>query len=225
MSTIPIYINNRNYLTPVAAMVEYLLRVPGALPIIVDNDSTYPPLLSWYALDCPVEVVCLGENAGPRGWFRGVDRKYPFYVGTDPDLDLTGIPLDVLDLLRDALDANPDRVKVGLGLEIDDVPPEALLHRFAQQTRRWWRQKVSGNDQFWEADLDMTFSMYRTKPPWNGGYGPALRSDRPYTARHLPWYWTVENMTEEERYYVRHCEFGAYVRSVKQAILKANPTP
>jgi hypothetical protein len=62
-------------------MVEYLQRVPNALPIVVDNDSTYPPLLEWYKT-CDCEVILLGVNSGPRApWESGcIDQRATYYA-------------------------------------------------------------------------------------------------------------------------------------------------
>src|SRR5512139_1795296 len=98
---VPIYINNRNRLTTTRRMVEYLRDVPGALPIVVDNASTYGPLLEWYQ-NCECEVIRMGGNIGPHApWFvRDLVRGAPYYVVTDADLDLADVPIDVLEVLR-----------------------------------------------------------------------------------------------------------------------------
>ena len=44
-----VVINNRNRLTTTRNMVEKLLSLnPDEHIIIIDNESTYPPLLEWY---------------------------------------------------------------------------------------------------------------------------------------------------------------------------------
>ena len=54
---IPVIINNRNLFTWPKAMVERIKEYDGVGEIIiVDNDSTYPPLLEWYATNpCRIE--------------------------------------------------------------------------------------------------------------------------------------------------------------------------
>ena len=202
---IPVYINNRNLLTSTRAMVDYLMGVPEAAPLIVDNASTYPPLLEWYNDGCPVPVVRSDKNGGPRGWQQSVLREHPYYVVTDPDLDLSGVPADVLDLLRGALEAHPEIIKAGLSLETEGLPEDALAWSVE---RKYWASRYPSDERFWQADIDTTFAMYRTDPVWAGQYGPSLRADRPYTARHLPWYWTRENIGEEERFYLKHATSG-----------------
>lgn len=207
MSTIPVYINNYNQLATVRAMVAYLLRVPQVEPVIVDNASTYPPLLEWYA-ECPVRVVRLDCNLGPLGvWSSGVDLHASDYFGvTDPDLDLSGIPVDCVEILCGGLDRYDDVKKCGLSLEIDDLPDTPVAARAREYEAKYWQ--VRRDNAFYLANIDTTFAMYRgTRASW-GGYGPALRADRPYTARHRPWYVTPDSVTDEDLYYWEHCKGG-----------------
>lgn len=197
---IPIYINNRNLLTSTRAMVEYLRQIPEAEPIIVDNASTYQPLLDWYE-EGQCQVIRNADNMGPRGWCRHVDKSVEYYVATDPDLDLSGVPLDVLSVLSKALDEFTSKCKVGLSLQIDDVPNQELV----EIESKYWNHRFS--EGWWDASIDTTFAMHR-KGRGCGAYGPALRADKPYTARHLPWYWTKENIGEEELYYLEHATAG-----------------
>ena len=74
--------------------------------IIVDNNSTYEPLLEWYATN-PCEVIRLNENMNQSApWLIGIpfDRKYEYYVVTDPDLDLSNVPKDCLNVLKEKLE-------------------------------------------------------------------------------------------------------------------------
>jgi hypothetical protein len=187
-------------------MAEYLLAIPDAAVIILDNDSTYPPLLDWYQRECRVEVVRVGCNGGPyalwkhvyRSNLQAISRGAENYVLTDSDLDLSLVPLDVLDVLADGLRTHSFAIKAGLSLEIIGIPER---NRGAEAT--YWRHRV--DRMWWRAVVDTTFAMYRHGSDW-GGYGPAIRSDRPYTARHLPYYVTPDNITEEDQYYLSHCE-------------------
>ena len=186
-------------------MVEYLLRLPDCAVTIVDNASTYPPLLEWYDGDCPVEVLRQRRNGGPRAAeaaARGEAAAGRDYVITDCDLDLSGVPLDVLDVLRGGLDQYPDVCKAGLSLEIEDLPEDGLVSRHVRILESGhWASRRDG--QFFDAAIDTTFALRR---PGRGAcvYGPALRADRPYTARHVPWYISPATLTDEDRYCLAH---------------------
>jgi hypothetical protein len=184
-------------------MVEYLHGVHGAVPIIIDNDSTYPPLLEWYE-SCGVEVIRLQENRGSQAaWNLPGDlaRGDRYYVVTDSDLDLSNVPADVLLHLQSGLVQYPTRMKAGLSLEIADLPPVSDLSvKVAAWERKFWQRRM--NSQWWDGAIDTTFAMYRSGTGW-GSTDPwtAIRADRPYTARHIPWYAPTD---EEELYYKQH---------------------
>lgn len=209
--TIPVYINNFNRMTTTRGIVEYLKKVDGAFPVIVDNGSSYPPLLEWYKTK-PCETVLLNENVGKFApWTRGCVQwaaahrarfESEFYVVTDSDLDLSGVPFDVLDVLIEGWARFPSSRKIGLSLEINDLPSDSpILDSVSQWESKFWQER---SGMFWRADIDTTFAMYRADMNHANVMETtnAWRTDRPYTARHTPWYITDDTITEEERYYI-----------------------
>lgn len=199
-------------------MVEYLLHIPSVVPIILDNNSTYKPLLDWYS-HCPAKVVKLGRNRGHLcAWTCGLlplgkdHRKafgQPYYAVSDPDLDLTGCPPDLFDVLRQGLESHPEAIKAGVSLEITDIPAHNPL-KFSIETHESNFWKVRADDRFWWAGVDTVLALYhcdRVFDPFNW-ISPALRSDRPYTAKHMPWYSDPSNLSEEERKYLANTNIG-----------------
>ena len=206
---IPVFINNRDWLTSTRRLVEHVRRLPDAVPFIVDNASTYPPLLEWYVSLRDVEVIRLEQNVGPHApWqVKAELRASNYYVVTDSDLDIGNIPLDVLSVLRSGLDRYPKAAKAGLSLEIDDLPDQSPLKDSVRKHElQFWTEKLS--PKWWWAGIDTTFAMYRP----GEGYGrcyDCLRADRPYTARHLPWYMTPTTLTPEQVYFLKNCNAGS----------------
>jgi len=220
------FVNNRDRLTWTKALIREIERIGGE-PIIVDNASTYAPLLAWYATN-PCQVIRLESNGGSRApWNSGVISREvkhgDFYVVTDPDLDLSGVPADALSVLRDGF--RHGTFKVGLSLEIEDLPRWALEcmqvnnKTLSQIETTYWRDKV--DEKFWRAPTDTTFAMYRNFGPMPSDHSfvDAIRADRPYTARHLPWYRSVKDFDDEDRYYTEHRNrqrgYGMWYDSVK----------
>ncbi len=173
---------------------------------MVDNASTYKPLLDWYKEEeRGLEVIFLAENAGPLApWKAATDlaQGADCYVVTDSDLDLTGVPVDVLEKLRDGLRRHPASIKAGLSIRIDDLPNLPASKAVAGWERQFWQTRL--DDDWYDAGVDTTFAMYLA------GYHndspcarPAIRSAPPYTARHVPWY---QIDTEEERYVIEHAD-------------------
>ena len=139
-SRIDCYLTTYEQLTWPRAMASQCERL-GLNPILLDNGSTYEPLLKWLET-CPYPVIRVGNNAGCYGFWRA--RRHHFltspYIVSDSDLDLSGVPIDVVDRLRRALDENPDVAKAGLSLEIDDIPEHyAFKHDVVGWERQYWQ--------------------------------------------------------------------------------------
>jgi hypothetical protein len=207
---IPIWLTNRDLLTPVMRMVDFLSQVAElAGPItIVDCDSTYPPLLEWYEQECPLidVTVIRAANLGPRAPWRYItDAGEGYFFISDADLDLSNTPPDFLRVLRQGLIDYPERVKVGLSLQIDALPDDSpITERVRRHEIKFWTERVGS---FWSANIDTTAAVYRLGEKGRGHYGPALRSAPPYMARHLPWYVTPDTLTEEWRHFLGRSEF------------------
>ena len=121
---------NYNRVTYVKQMADWCAE-HNLIPIIIDNHSDYPPLLEYY-YQCPYTVYRMKNNIGHKVCAI-LDLRKLFgitgrYIVTDPDLDLSGIPDDFLEVLNEGLDRYPDRVKCGFSLEIDDLPNTEEAH-------------------------------------------------------------------------------------------------
>ena len=184
------WLTNRDLLSPVRGMVEQLSRMQAVGRIvIIDCDSTYEPLLAWYESQTVAEVLRRGNLHNHAAWRCGEELagNSPFYFTSDADLDLTGIPDDMLLRMAEQLDADPGLVKAGLSLRIDDLPDGCPLAKAAREheAKYWTNDKGPG----YLADIDTTAAVYRAGKGW-GGYGPSMRLKPPYVARHLLWYVT-----------------------------------
>lgn len=196
------FIINMNRLSLPKQMADYLADVPDIIPVIVDNNSTYPPLLAYYE-HCPHKVERMPHNYGNTVlWTAGVLEKYGVserFILTDPDLVIDNIPKDWLHLLNLGLDKYDFATKAGFSLEIDDLPKDSPI---STQVLQWetsaWAYKL--DDNFYRASIDTTFALWRKIFQ----DFPAVRTRRPYTARHSSWYYTrLEDVPEDELYYMR----------------------
>lgn len=204
---VPVLVTVRDRLAPLEELVAWLERLDDVQVLLLDNDSSYPPLLRYLAAS-PHRVVRLGRNLGPRAaWLSGIAQSVGLrtpYVVTDPDVvPDEACPLDVLDHFAALLDRHPSVGRVGFGLRIDDLPAE---HPRTADVVTW-------ESQFWEhevepgvyaADVDTTFALYRPGVAVKGS--GALRTGAPYLARHLAWYDDPSSPSEEERYYRAHAD-------------------
>ncbi|MBS1722809.1 MAG: glycosyltransferase [Armatimonadetes bacterium] len=177
---------------------------------IVDNGSTYPPLLEYYQRT-PAKVIYLEKNLGHRSaWISGVIEHCasPYYVVTDPDLDIRGVPRNCLLHLYEGMQRYKHKHinKVGLSLEINDVPKTQnteFVRRFEQDNM--WSRPL--DREFFECTVDTTFALYDKynftwdiNPVTHHDFTYGLRANRPYTARHMPWYCDPTNPSEEDMF-------------------------
>ena len=210
--SVPVAINSFNRLETLRTELEWILSLDGEPSVIVlDNASTYPPLLDYYrTLRHPrVQVVFLGYNSGLEG-IEDISRelkRYGRYVVTDPDLTpYPDTPSDILTRMHEALDRFPRYNIVGASMEIDDIPESYPLRDAVREwERRYWppQAEVVGEGLF-DGWVDTTFGMYRPEADVTR-IEPALRMDRPYRLRHADWYLDPENLTEEQAFYQRVC--------------------
>jgi len=126
-----------------------------------------------------------------------------YYVLTDPDLDISGIPLDAVEHLKKGFSLMPNVMKSGYSLRIDDLPCNPHTEKLLRHEKLFWQRPIS--DEFYNAPIDTTFALYRNIPATYGQLSPAVRSAPPYMALHLPWYLlglAPNDLPEEYRYYL-----------------------
>ena len=204
----PVFIIVRDRLTPLRRLIEWLEQAGHEEIWLIDNDSTYPPLLD-YLDSTGHQVVRLGHNLGHRSPFlSGTVQRIAagrHFVITDPDVvPDEHCPLDAIEHFRDLLDRYPEIDKVGFGLRIDDLPDRYPL---AEDVRTWearfWTDEIEPG--VYRADIDTTFALYR---PLDRRHreDSALRTGAPYVARHTPWYLGPEDIDDEDRWYRSHGE-------------------
>ncbi|WP_010182159.1 hypothetical protein [Aquimarina agarilytica] len=173
---------------------------------ILDNDSTYAPLLEFYKT-APYKIHFLKKNYGYKAfWKSGLWLKFvrSNYVYTDSDIVLNeNCPDDFLEYFYKLLKKYPKAHKVGFSLQIDDLP-DTFKHKDKVID---WESKFFEKEQepnVFIAPIDTTFALYR---PFSKK-GPrdysilVLRTGKPYQAKHLPWYINSNSLDEEEQYYV-----------------------
>lgn len=199
----PVYVNTFNRLTTTRKLCEQIAGLDNAVPVIIDNASTWEPLLDWYQ-HCPFEVIRLTENLGHHApWKCGATSRPNdgFYCVTDCDLDLEGVPADLIHVLTVPLvrwTAPP--VKSGVALRINDLP--AWQTQVSGWEARFWKNRTGI---YYHAPIDTTLAMYRAATPIRIATRVAgvraVRAAGPYTARHMPWYLDPTNLDEENANY------------------------
>lgn len=201
---IPVIIICRDMLGDLRRLVRWLEAAGHQRIILLDNASTYPPLLEYLAA-APHEVIRLASNLGHQSpWLSGlvdrVGRRRPFAV-SDPDvLPGDSCPHDAVEHFQELLLKFPEFDKAGFGLRIDDLP-EHYPHR--ESVRRWerpyWANEIATG--VFTAHIDTTFAACRPGTLYK--VTEALRTGPPYVARHLPWYRDPAQPDAETAYFFR----------------------
>jgi len=205
---IPIFINNFNRLGCLQKLVDWLLEAGYRRIYILDNASTYEPLLAYYdmlrAKESNIKVVLLDKNIGHKAlWDSGVLEELHIetpYVYTDSDVvPSERCPKDFLLHLLDILRKYSFLKKVGLGLITDDI-----TYFDSDRIREWEKQFYlhEMEDSVYFGGVDTTFALYRNYRHYNVHI--SARTTGKYMARHLPWYYDYQNLPEDERYYAEH---------------------
>lgn len=203
---IPVIINNFNRLDSMKKLIGSLEKRGYRNIFIIDNLSTYPPLLEYYET-CKHTVFRLDKNLGMTAlWTSGIYKRFKndFFVYTDSDIvPIEECPDDFLLFFLNTLKKYRLAQKVGFSLKIDDLPDCYAM----KEDVIFWEKKFFDRkrDEFlYLAPIDTTFALYRpgAKKRHANYHIEMYRTAYPYMARHLPWYIDSENPDEEDRYYM-----------------------
>lgn len=204
---IPIIINNFNRLTTLKKLIASFEKRGYYNLVIIDNKSTYKPLLDFYD-GTNYKVYRLNKNIGFKAlWKTRVFLRYMFgyFCYTDSDLEIIEeCPDDFMQQFYEILNTYKEVHKVGFSLKIDDLPD----HFNRKQEVIDWESKFYKNEKaknLYIAPIDTTFALYRpfSKRGKRDGSQEMIRVGFPYQMRHLPWYKDSNQLSEEEKYYIK----------------------
>jgi len=217
---LPIFINCRDRLGCLQQLVDWLLAAGYRRIFLLDNASTYPPLLAYYEdiiQDGRVTVVHFSRNFGHRSiWLTRLLERLDIttpYVYTDPDvLPVEDCPKGIVARLYQILRRYPFLAKVGAGLKTDDLPPTRVSMQIAQGQAAY--RQVPVEEELYYAACDTTFALYA--PIRHYTLSPAMRTGGRLLLRHLPWYLDPQHLPEDEAYYIAHADASStFARDVK----------
>lgn len=219
-----------NLLESTRNMAEYFVQC-GHEPIIVDNCSTFPPLLHWLET-CPYKVVST-EGIQLSTYNRFV-WEIPdllsdvgnYYGVTDSDLGFQNIPKDFCEVLVGDLERSEGIIKSGMSIRISDLPDNPYANRYREaEKNNWISQDKYG---FYDIAVDTTFAVYSKErcenldKLWrsanctipdsfldNRYFYRSHRSPEPYTVKHIQWYADINNLNAEQQYNLKVTKHGS----------------
>lgn len=200
---IPAFIICRDRYTCTVDLVNWLESCGIQDIYLIDNDSTYEPLLEYYESTAHT-VLRTNHNGGHHiPWNGGYVSRYAegkYFIVSDPDvMPIEECPKDIVDYYMELLSRYPNVDKIGPGLKIDDLPDHYTLKQgVIAHESQFWRNE-SPEPGLYYSPIDTTLALHR--PGIGHQLDPSIRTDFPYLARHTPWYVDSNNLTEEETHY------------------------
>lgn len=203
--TVPLFIISFNRVGYIRQVIERLEVMGFENITIVDNASTYEPLLD-YLEKSDHNVVRLSQNLGhlalwKSGRFNHVIERERFILNDSDVVPADDCPMDIVNHLEELLDRYPRHTKAGLSLRIDDLPDH---YAFKNQVLEWeapfWVNKLE--DGSYESAIDTTFALYRPGVSFaEERWWRSIRAAPPYSGRHLPWYQDTSRPSDEDIFY------------------------
>lgn len=202
---IPIIINNYNRFDFLCQLLNRLENDGYKNIYIIDNNSTYQPLLEFYN-NTKYEIFRLRANYGYLAfWKSGIYKQFrnQYFVYTDSDIvPDSNCPSNYLEYFFKLMQKYPFASKIGFSLRIDDLPnSNKRKDKIITWETQFWLNEIESN--IFKAPIDTTFALYRPNIKGRAFFDDfMIRTGSPYVARHLPWYNDDDNLSEEEKYYI-----------------------
>jgi hypothetical protein len=217
--SIPIFIINKDRHEALKQLVEFLQKRNYTNITIVDNKSTYQPLLDWYKVSGATvfhntvgdtNIHCLGNLAYHTKveQFNKVMISENFVLSDSDIIPIDAIPNGFIEDMEDILNRH-GKDKVGLSLKIDDLPTHSFdMDEIVRVESNHWHNPIGGEKMpLYKAAIDTTFAVCRKG--CHAGYFDsehAYRTGAAYIARHMPWYYDKNNLPVDEKYYIEHLD-------------------
>jgi hypothetical protein len=211
--SVPVIIVNFNQLETLKELVSFLIERKFVNIYIIDNHSTYKPLLDYYEkMNQKLNVILLQKNDGHLVLFKNEDLYSKLckslYILTDPDIiPNKNLPKNFMHILiKNLLKYDEWVTKVGFALDITNIPSYyPAKEKVLKWERRFWENEVE-KDMYLNT-LDTTFALYKPSFFCNlkkNDHFSALRIAGDFTCDHLGWHIDYSNLTDEQKYYREH---------------------
>jgi hypothetical protein len=212
--TIPVIIINFNQLKALKQLIDFLLERKFTKIFIIDNHSTYEPLLNYYnKIEKSVKIIKLDTNEGHMVFFKNENLfnklAQGFFILTDPDiLPNKRLPKNFMRILiKNLLKYDEWVTKVGFALDVLNIPDSyPAKDKVKAWEQRFWKNEVEKD--IYLTSLDTTFALYKplsyAEYHENDNHFKALRIAGDFTCDHLGWHIDYSNLTDEQKYYREH---------------------
>lgn len=216
MKNVPFIIPVFNQLTYLKNTINWIQWYYPRNPIvIVDNNSTYEPLKTFYEqnVDSRISIMRCGENdckANLAFTVNAVKKNVEFYVITDPDImPHPSTPGNFLEILRSFIDQGYHRA--GFNLITDHMHPRLNDIANITHNENSFRENQVAEVKGWKgykAPIDTTLCLYSSNN--SGWHSPMDGKDwgnciRIMEAFHMPWHQDPDYINPEMDHYYNTC--------------------
>ena len=220
--------NNPEYLVN---MVKQLNKYELNDIIIIDNNSSYPPMQEILReMSEKYIVVAKSTNEGPRECYENklfYDWLPDKFILTDPDIGFNeNLPSDFVNTLSYISDSGFFKVGFALDIEFDAetfirdavIGPGKTIYSWESSLYNdEVGQDKSGNP-IYRAALDTTFCLINKKQHMGGFLTPSARVGGDFKSQHYGWYTNPPVSKEEEQYTIDHATKWSSTIAVRKGI-------
>jgi len=198
-----------NQQTYIKKMVKQLENYTNDI-VIIDNNSTFEPLIKYYENNYQYTLLRMKSNLGHKVYEKPFMDKIvgDIYILTDPDLEFNKkLPHDFIEnMINISNYYQAEKVGFALLYLAPDIRPD--IKAFGKTIKEWekqyWTYKYyypGFEHDIWSAAIDTTFCLINKQ---NKGGHYRIAGD--YLCKHLPWHigFEKEIPNDEFEYYMRN---------------------
>jgi hypothetical protein len=224
--TVPLYVPTFNNPTYTRNFLNQVDGLNFSRIIILDNKSTYQPMIDLLAqIDSKYEVIRLEENYGPHYILRNPDyyKTLPdIFSLSDPDVEF---PKNISGNFQEEMINVGIKYrfgKVGFAIEVPSeseflelvVNLDGKLRNMHEWEQQFWQNqidKTSTGDPIFQTTLDTQFAIYNKEFFSPEERYKALRIGGKFTSKHLGFYKESIVPKEESDFYRSVSKFAYYI--------------
>lgn len=201
LATVPFYVVTFNRERGLREALTFVANSSIPLELIVLDMGSSLSSFICFRDSLGVKVHHFPRGMGPRDlWINGELLKLGkggFFL-SDGDIDYRDVKFDAAEKMIEISERFPWFPKVGLALQIEDLPQDSEGLRVRDWAAGDWAVELEAN--IYLTGLDTTIAYYPRRENVFF-YRPCLRLAGEYQARHYPWYERQESLDEEGRVY------------------------
>ena len=198
----PCVIIGYNQLTYIKLMVKQLEKYTNDI-IIIDNNSSYGPLLEYYKNEYKYTLLRQKENYGHKVYEKNFMNKIvgDMYILTDPDIEFNKEMPDnwIESLIKISNYFQAEKTGLALLYDAPDIRTDCICfgkNIYDWESQYWIYKFYYKNFEIYSAALDTSTCLVNKQNKNSGHYRVAGN----FLAKHLPWHKNFEKNIPKDEY-------------------------